>query len=68
MRGLIKIIKLLNRNIVIVTLVGTFSINQAPIDIFKEVENDILFNNFDNGNFYTDFDNTYNIPIINHNH
>lgn len=60
MRCLIKIFKLLNKNIIIVTLVGTFSITQAPIAIFEEVESDILLNNFDNRNCYTNFNNIYN--------
>ncbi|WP_394883843.1 hypothetical protein [Clostridium tertium] len=60
MRRLIKIFKLLNKNIIIVTLVGTFSISQAPIAIFEEVESDILLNNFYNRNCYINFNNIYN--------
>lgn len=37
-----NLIKLLNKNIIIITLVGTFAIGKTPIEIFEEVEGDIL--------------------------
>lgn len=61
MRNLIKIVKLLNKNIIIVTLVGTFSVIEVSIAIFEEVENDIRLNKIDNRNYYNNFNNAYNI-------
>ncbi|EJT6171449.1 hypothetical protein QTI99_10330 [Clostridium perfringens] len=37
-----KLIKLLNKNIIIITLVGTFVMFKTPAEIFEEVEGDIL--------------------------
>ncbi|ELC8443186.1 hypothetical protein QYB59_002215 [Clostridium perfringens] len=37
-----KLIKVLNKNIIIITLVGTFVIGKTPMEIFEEVEGDIL--------------------------
>ncbi|HAT4214912.1 hypothetical protein P5F33_09870 [Clostridium perfringens] len=37
-----RLIKLLNKNIIIITLVGTFAIGNISIEVFEEVESDIL--------------------------
>lgn len=37
-----KLINLSNKKIIIITLVGTFAIAKMPIEIFEEVERDIL--------------------------
>ncbi|WP_300260593.1 hypothetical protein [Clostridium sp.] len=37
-----KLIKLLNKNIIIITLVGTFAMSKTLVEIFEEVESDIL--------------------------
>lgn len=37
-----KLINLLNKKIIIITLVGTFALGKTPIEIFEEVESDIL--------------------------
>ncbi|MGX4601417.1 hypothetical protein [Faecalimicrobium sp. JNUCC 81] len=41
-----KILKFLDENIILIILVGTFVISKAPIDIFEEVEKDILSNKY----------------------
>ena len=39
-----KTIKIVNKNIIIITLVGTFITSTTPIEVFTEVEDDILYN------------------------
>lgn len=44
MRNLFKIIKLLNKKIIIITVVGTLGLSKTPIEFFEEVENDLIKN------------------------
>ncbi|WP_412731685.1 hypothetical protein [Clostridium perfringens] len=44
MRNLFKIIKLLNKKIIVITLVGTLGLSKTPIELFEEVENDLIKN------------------------
>lgn len=44
MKSLFNIIKLLNKNIIIITLVGTLELSKTSMEIFEEVENDLLKN------------------------
>lgn len=37
-----KLINLLNKKIIIITLVGSFAVGKTPIEIFEEVESDII--------------------------
>lgn len=41
-----NLIKLLNKNIIIITLVGAFAIGNTQIEVFEEVEQDLLLNRF----------------------
>ncbi len=44
MKSLFKIKKLLNKKIIIITLVGTLGLSKTSIELFEEVENDLLKN------------------------
>lgn len=44
MKNLFKIIKLLNKKIIVITLVGTLGLSKTPIELFEEVENDLIKN------------------------
>lgn len=39
-----KTIKIVNKNIIIIALVGTFITSTTLIEVFTEVEDDILYN------------------------
>ncbi|HDN2514131.1 TPA: hypothetical protein P1K40_000313 [Clostridioides difficile] len=46
MRKSNKILKFLDENIILIILVGTFVVSKTQIDIFEEVEKDILLNKY----------------------
>lgn len=51
-----KLINLLNKNIIIITLVSSFAIRKTPIEVFEEVEHDLLLNRFSIENIiYTNY-------------
>ncbi|MFQ8921368.1 MAG: hypothetical protein ACLR60_05700 [Clostridium paraputrificum] len=51
-----KLIKLLNKNIIIITLVGSFAIRKTQMEVFEEVEHDLLLNRFSIENIiYTNY-------------
>ncbi len=41
---LFKIMKSLNKKIIIITLVGTLGLTETPMKLFEEVENDLSIN------------------------
>lgn len=49
-----EIIKSLNKNIIFIILVGSFNLIQTPVDIFEEVEHDIILNKINIENMIND--------------